>query len=173
MLPGGESVLLTDTVGFIRKLPHHLVKAFRSTLDEAIYADILLIVSDATDPEAPEHIEVTREVLSDIGASDKPIIYVYNKCDLLKDTPVLPGEGSVAVSGATGYGIDELLAEIERVIGTFKIRYKLLIPYTDQSAVSAIYSGYSVEGVEYAENGTLVSVVLDERGRGLYEKYII
>ena len=173
VLPGGESVLLTDTVGFIRKLPHHLVKAFRSTLDEAIYADILLIVSDATDPEAPEHIEVTREVLSDIGASDKPIIYVYNKCDLLKDTPVLPGEGSVAVSGATGYGIDELLAEIERVIGTFKIRYKLLIPYTDQSAVSAIYSGYSVEGVEYAENGTLVSVVLDERGRGLYEKYII
>ncbi len=73
-LPGGESVLLTDTVGFIRKLPHHLVKAFKSTLDEVAYADILLIVSDSSDPELAEHIDVTKTVIEELGASDKEII---------------------------------------------------------------------------------------------------
>ena len=81
-LETGESILLTDTVGFIRKLPHHLVKAFKSTLDEVVYADVLLVVSDINDPEVREHLEVTKSVIEELGASDKPIIYVYNKCDL-------------------------------------------------------------------------------------------
>ena len=81
-LPSGELVLFTDTVGFVRKLPHHLVKAFRSTLDEAVFCDLLLIVSDITDPESAEQLKVTENVLSELGASSKPRIYVYNKCDL-------------------------------------------------------------------------------------------
>ena len=82
--------MFTDTVGFVRKLPHHLVKAFKSTLDEVKYSDLLLIVSDATDSEAPEHLKVTEEVISELGASDKPRLYVYNKCDKLDDVSLNP-----------------------------------------------------------------------------------
>lgn len=172
-LPCGESVLLTDTVGFIRKLPHHLVKAFKSTLDEVVYADLLLIVSDINDPESGEHIDVTRSVISDLGASEKPIIYVYNKCDLLEESvPVPDGDDTVVVSGATGYGIDELLSAIECAIHKFKKECALLIPYSDQSALSSLYNFYTVKAVEYLDSGISVKAVLDEKGRGIYGKYI-
>lgn len=173
-LPCGENVLLTDTVGFIRKLPHHLVKAFKSTLDEVVYADILLIVSDITDSEVAEHIEVTKNVIEELGASDKPIIYVYNKCDLL-DKPLTDTEGddTVILSGATGEGIDRLLSAIEEVIHRFKKKYSLLIPYSNQSALSSLYDNYTVSNVEYVNDGISVEVILDERGRGLYGKYIL
>ena len=172
-LPCGETVLLTDTVGFIRKLPHHLVKAFKSTLDEVSFADLLLIVSDITDPEAGEHIQVTRSVISDLGASDKPIIYVYNKCDLFdKILPMPEGDETVVVSGATGHGLDRLIESIERAIHKFKKDVKLLIPYSDQSALSALYNSYTVKSTEYIDNGIAVVAVLDEKGRGIYGKYI-
>lgn len=172
-LPCGESVLLTDTVGFIRKLPHHLVKAFRSTLDEVVYADILLIVSDITDPEVAEHIEVTKKVIEEIGASDKPVIYVYNKCDLLEE-PITDVEGdqNVILSGATGDGIDRLLGLIEDTIHRFKKKYRLIIPYSNQSVLSALYDNYTVDNVEYIDDGISVEVILDERGRGMYSRYI-
>ena len=172
-LPSGENVLLTDTVGFIRKLPHHLVKAFKSTLDEVVYADILLIVSDITDPEVAEHIEVTKNVIEELGASDKPIIFVFNKCDKLEgDIPVPEDENTVVVSGVSGQGIDSLLSAIEDTIHQFKKKYTLLIPYSNQSVVSALYNGYSVESVDYVDDGISVTVILDERGRGMYGKYI-
>ncbi len=172
-LPSGENVLLTDTVGFIRKLPHHLVKAFKSTLDEVVYADILLIVSDITDPEVAEHIEVTKNVVEELGASDKPIIFVYNKCDKLEGgIPVPDDENTVVVSGVSGQGIDSLLSAIEDTIHQFKKKYTLLIPYSNQSVVSALYNGYSVESVDYVDDGISVTVILDERGRGMYGKYI-
>ena len=172
-LPCGESVLLTDTVGFIRKLPHHLVKAFKSTLDEVVYADILLIVSDITDPEVAEHIEVTRTVIEELGASDKPIIYVYNKCDMLEEQIDSPeDENTVIVSGVSGKGIDSLLSAIEDTIHRFKKKYTLLIPYSNQSVVSSLYNNYTVESVDYVDDGISVSVILDERGRGIYGKYI-
>ena len=173
-LPSGETVLLTDTVGFIRKLPHHLVKAFRSTLDEVKYADVLLIVSDVTDPETAEHIQVTRGVIGDLEADDKPVIYVYNKCDLLPEGETAPdGENVVAVSGATGDGIDSLLDKLEAVVHSFKRVYNLLIPYSDQSVLSSIYDNYTVGDVDYTEDGVSFTSVLDERGRGLYGKYIV
>ena len=173
ILPCGESVLLTDTVGFIRKLPHHLVKAFKSTLDEVAYADILLIVSDINDPEVQEHIEVTKSVIDELGASDKPVIYVYNKCDMLSETlRADDSEDSVIVSGITGYSIDALLAKIEETIHKFKKKYTLLIPYSKQSAVSALYNGYTVETVDYRDEGIYVEVILDERGKGVYGQYI-
>lgn len=172
-LPCGESVLLTDTVGFIRKLPHHLVKAFKSTLDEVVYADILLIISDVNDPEVMEHIEVTREVIEELGASDKPVIYVYNKCDMLEgEIPVPDADNSVCISGITGQGVDRLLQIIEDEIHRFKKKYSLLIPYSNQSVVSALYNSYTVSEVNYADEGIAVKVILDERGRGLYGKYI-
>ena len=172
-LPCGENVLLTDTVGFIRKLPHHLIKAFKSTLDEVVYADILLIVSDINDPEAEEHIEVTKGVIEELGATDKPIIYVYNKCDLLSEE-LLPSENddTVILSGVTGRGIDRLLCLVEQTVQKFKKKYTLLIPYSNQSALSALYNNYTVESVDYVDDGILVSCVLDEKGRGIYKNYI-
>ena len=171
-LPCGETVLLTDTVGFIRKLPHHLVKAFRSTLDEVVYADILLVVSDVTDPEVAEHIEVTKSVIEDLGASDKPCIYVYNKSDLIDDK-LSGNEKRVFVSGATGEGIDKMLSMIEGAVHQFKKKYSLLIPYTNQSVLSALYNAYTVENVEYVEDGITLEAILDERGKGMYGKYIL
>lgn len=172
-LPCGESVLLTDTVGFIRKLPHHLVKAFKSTLDEVVYADILLIVSDITDPEVGEHIEVTKGVIEELGASDKPVIFVYNKCDLL-DEPVsdVDGDNTVILSGSTGEGIDRLLTLIEQTIHKSKKEYTLLIPYSSQSVLSTLYDNYTVSNVEYIDDGISVSVVLDERGKGQFARYV-
>ncbi|MBR3681163.1 MAG: GTPase HflX [Clostridia bacterium] len=172
-LPDGVSILLTDTVGFIRKLPHHLVKAFKSTLDEVRYADILLIVSDASDPEAQEHIAVAREVISDLDSSDKPTVYVYNKCDTLENAEYgIRGEDRVNVSAKTGEGIDGLLSLIGDVIMRTKRVCRLLIPYSEQGIVSSLYNSYTVSSVEYTDSGVEVVAVLDARGMGLYADLI-
>ena len=172
-LPSGETVLMTDTVGFIRKLPHHLVKAFKSTLDEVRYADILLIVSDATDTEVPEHIKVTEEVIADLDSSDKPIIYVFNKCDMLENPEYgAVGERKVCVSAATGEGLDELLQMITAVIMESKRVCHLLVPYSEQGIVSMLYNNYTVNSVDYAADGVIVEVILDAKGVGQYAKYM-
>ncbi len=171
-LPSGESVLFTDTVGFVRKLPHHLIKAFKSTLDEVLYADLLLIVSDVTDAEVPKHLKVTEEVIADLGASEKPRLYVYNKCDEFEETLFPTEKDSVFISARTGEGIAELLNAIENKLAEFKKEYKILIPYEKQSLVSAIYKDYSIKSTEYTEDGTLIVAVLDEKGKAIYQKYI-
>ena len=172
-LPNGESVLLTDTVGFIRKIPHHLVKAFKSTLDEVRYADILLIVCDVNDSENAEHLEVTRSVIEELGAGDKDIIYVYNKCDLYEGALPESTNDTVFVSAKENRGIDTLLEVIEAALAKSKKRVRLLIPYSEQSALNAIFKAYNVAEVTYADDGTLVEAVLDVKGQGQYEKYII
>ena len=150
-----------------------IVKAFKSTLDEVVYADILLIVSDITDKEVSEHIKVTESVIEELGAVNKPIIYVYNKCDLIDDSSLcVDGGSSVAVSGATGKGIDTLVAKIEEIIHKFKKKYKLLIPYSEQSILSSLYDNYTVLNVEYLDDNIGAEVVFDERARGIYSKYI-
>lgn len=172
-LPSGESVLLTDTVGFIRKLPHHLVDAFKSTLDEVKYADILVMVVDASDNEAAAHIEVTKEVIADLGGADKPIIYAYNKCDLCENAEYAPAnENTVLISASTGDGIDALLSMIEDVVSQSKQRCLLLIPYTEQSALSVLYDKCTVLSVDYAEAGVVVEAILDKRALGQYKRYI-
>ena len=172
-LPSGESILLTDTVGFIRKLPHHLVKAFKSTLDEVRFADILLIVSDMGDDEIDEHLKVTEEVIGELDSSDKPIIYVFNKADTCEGKKCgILNENSVAVSAKSGEGIDELISLIEEYIRKTKKKYKLLIPYSDQHVLSQLFDSYSVDDVEYTDVGVSLSAVLDERGRGKYAKYV-
>ena len=173
VLPSGENVLFTDTVGFVRKLPHHLVKAFKSTLDEVRYSDILLIVSDATDPEAPEHLKVTEEVIGELGASDKPRLYVYNKCDQSEDEILFASDDQIAVSALTGKGIDKLINMIEKKLSEAKKEFKLLIPYDKQSALNSLYKEYSIKSTEYANEGVLVVVDLDDKGKGLFVKYIL
>ena len=173
-LPSGEQILLTDTVGFIRKLPHHLVKAFRSTLDEVRFADILLIVSDISDKEVLEHIKVTESVINELDAGGKPTIYVFNKADKSESalTTELP-ENYVAVSSLSGDGINELLLKIDEIIKENKKNVTLIIPYTEQGIVSNLYNDFTVLEVDYTDAGVKVSCVLDSRGLGLYNKYIL
>ena len=173
-LETGEAILITDTVGFIRKLPHHLVKAFKSTLDEVVYADILLVVSDINDPEVQEHLEVTKGVIEELGASDKPIIYVYNKCDLTDGVSyAVPSDNSVCLSGKTGNGIDILLELICHEIRKGKKEHNLLVPYSEQYVLNQLYNLYNVVSVDYLDEGISVKVVLDQKGRGQYAKYVL
>ena len=174
LLPCGETVLLTDTVGFIRKLPHHLVEAFKSRLDEVVYADVLMIVSDITDPEVRDHIEVTEGIIKDLSAEAKPRIYVYNKSDKPGETYfTVPEENTVILSAKEGTGIDTLLETIERVIHEGKTEYELLIPYTEQSKLSVLYDKYTVNSVDYVDNGISVKAILGPGERGMFSKYIV
>lgn len=178
-LPCGESVLLTDTVGFIRKLPHHLVKAFKSTLDEAVYADILMIVVDAHDDEAREQLDVTESLLAELGAAGKPTIYVYNKCDL-GVSPGLPSYISnnedpnrvvCAISAKSGQGVDVLLEKIEEIIHQGKSKVTFVIPNSEQAALNILYKNATVESVDYGYEGVTVVATVDQKVRGMLKKY--
>ncbi len=173
-LQDGISMLLTDTVGFIRKLPHHLIKAFHSTLEEAAYADILLILIDATDGEGEEHLAVTEELLKDLGAGGKPILYVFNKCDALTEPPMhIAGQDNVVcISAKTGEGVDAMLHRLVDIIQNGKKRVELCFPYSEQGRVSAVYEYGNVENVSYLDDGVLVTAVLDNHGIGYFRKYL-
>ena len=175
-LPSGETVLLTDTVGFIRKLPHHLVKAFRSTLDEAVFADVLLILIDASDEEYPEQLAVTEQLLSELGASEKPIIYVFNKCDngiAHNPSSVLRQDGAnaVCISAMTGEGIDEFLALLEKTVLAGKTRVTFRIPNSEQGALNILYKNATVEEVDYGADAVTVIATVDAKTRGMLRKY--
>lgn len=177
-LPGGTQILLTDTVGFIRKLPHQLVKAFRSTLDEAVYADILILLADSSDPEAAEQIRVTEETLSELGAGGKPMLYVFNKCD--KGTAnvgrfgVEMPENVAYISATTGQGIENFVSKLENIVLNGRSREELLIPNAEAGALNSLYkSGAAIEDVEYGAEGIRVTAVLDAKTRGQMKRYII
>ncbi len=173
-LPCGESVLLTDTVGFIRRLPHHLVEAFRSTLDEVRYADILMIVADVSDPELSEELAVTEEIITSLDAKDKPRIYVYNKCDTVEGFLCADvREDAVAISAKEGKGLELLLSKIEDVLHKQSQDYDLLFPYDAQARLNDLYRDYTVLSTEYGDNGTRVRARLDEKGKGMFAKYIL
>ena len=180
-LPCGETVLLTDTVGFIRKLPHHLVKAFKSTLDEAVYADILMIVIDAHDDEAKAQLEVTETLLAELGAAGKPTIYVYNKCDLgvSAELPSYvannedPNHIVCAISAKSGQGIDTLLEKVEEIIHQGKSKVTFVIPNSEQGALNILYKNATVESVDYGYEGVTVVATVDAKVRGMLKKYDI
>lgn len=172
-LPCGETVLLTDTVGFIRNLPHHLIKAFKSTLDEVRYADILMIVSDITDSEVGEHLTVTETLIEELGASEKPRIYVYNKADMTDGAAyAAPRERCVIISAKEGKNIDKLLEMIEATVHEGKRDVELLIPYTEQSIVSSLYDKVTVKSVDYEAEGIIVKATLGKAELGMYSRYI-
>jgi GTP-binding protein HflX len=172
-LPCGDDVLLTDTVGFIRRLPHQLVNAFRSTLDEVAFADALLVVIDASDPEADAQGEVSVKLIDELGASGKPVVYVYNKCDKAADfIPRTPTEQSFLVSAKTGEGIDALIAKIENIAKEGAKEYIFEIPHSELYAMSRLYENTSVKDVEYTEFGARIRAVADAKNAGIFAKYI-
>ena len=152
-LPSGTEVLLTDTVGFIRNLPTQLIKAFRSTLEEVMYCDAILIVADASDPEYEAQLAVTEQLIVELGASDKPVIYAFNKCDV-RDAGFVPPAGGrnrsgVCISALTGQGMDALAELIDRTANDGKTTETLVIPQSMGSVVSYLYANAAVKSVEY------------------------
>lgn len=173
-LPNGESVLLTDTVGFIRKLPHHLVEAFKSTLEEVTNADMIMIVVDITDDESPAQIAVTEELIEQLGSADKPRLYIYNKADGIEHIEIgKHDDNSVAISAKNGDGIDGLLALIEYTLSKTKRECKLLIPYDKSYLLDRIYKEYAVLSTDYTDSGTLIATRLDQKGFSLYKAYLV
>jgi GTP-binding protein HflX len=175
-LPSGESVLLTDTVGFINKLPHHLISAFRSTLDEASYADILLIIIDASDPEFRTRLDVTEKLLDELGAGGKPTLYVFNKCDMgvaeyAGIGRAAENENIVYISARTGQGIELLVSKIEELVLCGKKRVIFTIPNSDAGALNTLYKYATVEDVEYGAEFMRVTALADARARGMMKKY--
>ncbi len=173
-LPCGEEILLTDTVGFIRKLPHHLVEAFKSTLDEAACADILLIIIDASDPECREQLEVTEQLLIDLGAADKPTLYVFNKCDRGAAEVLRTGQSTVDavwISAATGQGVESFVDRLEQLVQAGKRRVEYLFPHSAQGLVSRLYGEATIERCDYVGEGCRVTAVVDERTRGRLREY--
>ena len=176
-LPDGTDVLLTDTVGFIRKLPHHLVHAFRSTLDEAVSADVLVVVVDASDPEYRAQLETTESLLEELGASGKPTLYVFNKCDkgaaesFRSIGTFAENRRTVCISAATGQGIDLMLGELQALIHDGKKRVTFVIPNADAGVLSRLYASAVVEHVEYGAESITVTAVVDAKTHGMYRRY--
>ncbi|MGN1128986.1 MAG: GTPase HflX [Candidatus Flemingiibacterium sp.] len=174
-LPCGVDILLTDTVGFIRNLPHHLIKAFKSTLDEAVFADIIMIIVDASDPEAMSQLDVTEKLLGELGAADKPILYVYNKCDRSESgfghIKLAPDANCVAVSALTGEGLDTLVSKLEEIVQSGKTAETFIIPNAEQGIVNRLYGSAEVQSVEYGSDAVTVRATVDAKTRGQYDKY--
>ncbi len=175
-LPCGESVLLTDTVGFIKKLPHHLVDAFRSTLEEACYADILMIVIDASDSEAESQIKVTQDLLTELGASGKDTIFVFNKCDkgvfeFARVGRSAAFENVVYISAATGQGIELLVGKIEELIMNSKRPVTFTIPNSEAGALNILYKNATVQSVEYGAESIVAVAMADAKTIGMLRKY--
>jgi GTP-binding protein HflX len=165
-------VILSDTVGFIAKLPHHLVDAFRATLEELEYADLLLHVIDAADPNREEHIEVVDGLIDKLAKPGTKVLRCYNKADLVDRTDIPIGEDVVAMSAAKGYGMETLLAAIEKTLGHSRYHVELLLPYSMGGMVDTLHSGAKVNHVEYTGGGIVVNAVLDEILYGRVKEYI-
>ena len=176
-LPDGQEILLTDTVGFIRRLPHQLILAFHSTLEEATHADMLLLVCDVSDPECAEHLEVTRSLLTELGAGDIPQLVVYNKCDLtssFREARALSNNERVFISAGSGLGIDDLLAAISALLKANKREVTLLIPYASAGMLNTLRGECPILGdPDYQDEGIMVKTILDERNYSRFSDFIL
>jgi GTP-binding protein HflX len=176
-LSKGGSLLLTDTVGFVRNLPHHLVEAFKATLEEAAQADLLVEVVDASDPEAPSHMEATDQVLREIGAGEVPRVLALNKIDLVEEGSgrlealSLRGRGGVHCSARTGLGLSELAAAVEDKLTSASLETRLRIPDSDYASVALLHREASILEELREEEATVLLARLPARLASRLEKY--
>lgn len=162
-LPDGRRVMLIDTVGLIRRLPHHLVEAFRSTLEEAAQADLILNVCDISSPDMGEQVQVTEELLKSLGAGETPVVTVLNKCDLLPEAPLPLNRHSVAVSARTGEGFERLLEAVAQALEPTQVRLRLLLPYEQGALTAEIRREGRVFSEEYTADGILLDALVERR----------
>ncbi len=170
-LPCGIEILLTDTVGFIKDLPHDLIEAFKSTLEETVQADILLNVCDISSGEADSQTEVTRELLRSLKADKSPMLNVLNKCDLVEGELPICTDDCVLISAATGYGIDEMLRKLSKLLPPSQIRMNLLIPYSSGGLSAEIRESGKIFSEEFTAEGTLIDALVDVKILHKLEKY--
>lgn len=159
-LPSGQQILLTDTVGFIRKLPHHLIEAFRSTLEEARYSDLILHVVDCSNPQMDTQIHIVYETLRKLEIGDKTVVTVFNKVDQLTDSVVLKdlhSDYQVRISAKTGAGLEELTDILEMILRNRKVYLEKLYPYKDAGKIQTIRKVGQLLSEEYREDGIFVT----------------
>ena len=173
-LPNGQDVMLIDTVGFVSRLPHDLVKAFRSTLEEAASADIVLNVCDASDEHCADHIEITTGILKDLGCNGDNIITVMNKCDKAENIfELLPMGKTVMISALKGVNLDLLLKEIEKALSLKIIELSLLIPFSQGGEVNFLRNNAKIISEEYTNEGTALKVIIPTDFADRFQKYVI
>lgn len=173
-LPDGRSVILVDTVGFISRLPHSLVESFKSTLEEVVYADLILNVCDASNPDYEQQIEVTLDTIKELGASDKPVLTVFNKCDLTPNLHFFSVDrNTVRISAKTGEGLPALLEKTASMLENTRRRVRLIIPYSDGNLISRIRNDGELISEEYTPDGIMIDAVLDSGFLNLVKDYII
>jgi GTP-binding protein HflX len=166
-------VVLSDTVGFIAKLPHHLVKAFHATLEELEYADLLLHVIDASDESREEHIAVVDKLIRQLAKPETPVLKVFNKADLVSLEEDIPsGNDVVAISAKRGMGMDTLLKAIETALGHARHHVLLRLPYSMGGMVETLHSGAKVNNVEYTGDGIEIDTILDDILYGRLKSYV-
>ncbi|MCL2620037.1 MAG: GTPase HflX [Defluviitaleaceae bacterium] len=173
-LPGGVEILLSDTVGFIERLPHHLIQAFKSTLEELQHADVLIFVMDASHPQRDTHRNVVLKTLEDLGVTDKKIITVYNKMD--KNPPLpLPRDNRldtiVEMSAVTTDGKGELLHALEEAYNGNKIRMTVIIPYSESKLVSYIHENCEIITHSHEDTGNFYQLIVDEESKNRLSQY--
>lgn len=171
-LPDGRTVLLSDTVGLIRRLPHHLVEAFRSTLEETAQADLILHVMDAAEPDVRERMQITQNLLNDLGCAEIPQVHVLNKADLV-DIPKKSDLENVWISAKNGDGLDDLLAAIVHNLPQTAKRMRLCIPYTDGAFLGLLREEGTVFSEEYTAEGTVIDVMVDVKRQKRAEQYVV
>lgn len=174
-LPCGKTVMLIDTVGLIRRLPHHLVEAFKSTLEQAATADILLNICDASSPEAGEHLRVTEELLRSLSrGEERTIIPVFNKWDAVEDPDQVPRlPGAVRISAKTGEGVDTLLSTVEQNLPEKTFDVELLLPFSKTGLAAGLRQEGAVLSEEYTPEGLRLTARLDERLYGPVKEFEI
>ncbi len=175
-MPDGREIMIIDTVGFIRKLPHYLIEAFKSTLEEAVYADLLLHVVDSSSDDADEQIEVVNELLSSMGVIDKPIITIFNKIDLINDKnrPAIEysGEKPVEISAKTGEGTKKLIEEIKKALPLDEVQIKLFIPYKNSKIISYIHENSKITKKDFRDEGVEMTAIIDKTKLNKIKEYI-
>ena len=158
-LPGGQKILLTDTVGFIRKLPHHLIEAFRSTLEEAKYSDIILHVTDCSNPQMDQQIYVVYETLRQLEVTGKTVVTVFNKIDKMPEGVILrdiQADYQMRISAATGEGLEELKEILEKIVMSSRVYLERVYPYQEAGVIQKIRQYGSLLSEEYEEDGVHV-----------------
>lgn len=170
-LPDGREVMLVDTVGFVRRLPHQLVRAFHSTLEEAVDADVILNICDASSPHAAEHLQVTGDLLNELGCGETPVLRVMNKCDLAPEIGDSPHH--IRISALSGDGIDALLVAVAEALPPDRKKVKLLLPFSKGALAEQCRRDGQVEYEEYVPEGLAMTVILGARLLAETAEYVV
>ncbi len=175
-LPNGMGIVLSDTVGFVRRLPHDIVAAFRATLEEVRQADLLLHVIDRSSPQWRDQAAAVEEILTELGAQNTPVIDIYNKADLLSDDTHslrLPGRHSVLVSARTGFGLSDLEARIAEQLESFSVCLELMVPYSNVALLSRLHDQGKVRTRSYESEGVRLEIEIPRSAARLLREYLI